>query len=122
MFEEVTTRRLEDAERFKNLNQEECMLCYAKGGDMRSFIVSALYNIGEIIREAIDLHDVEGSLKEKGWYLRTCKSCRGALLTALGKAADECREKQNWEVDSDGAIITREVKKCRVTGKLEEVR
>ena len=113
----VKQRRRDDAKRFEELDGNLCMLCHARGGDMRSFIVSSGYNMGEVVGEMIDLHEVEGNLNGRGWYLRTCKSCRGALLTAIMEAAAACREKRKFEVDSDGAVITREVKIDRETGQ-----
>jgi len=118
--DDIIIRRRVDARRFKELDNNKCMLCGAVGQDMRSFIVSALYNLAEVIDEMIDLNEVEGDLKGRGWYLRTCKTCRGKLLTALGETADSCRENRKFKVGSDGEVITMKVKLSRETGEYVE--
>lgn len=91
----IDAKRKTDAERFEKLDQDECQLCYARGADKRSLIIHCLYDIQEVVPEAIDLSGVKDGIKEKmlvkcGYYLRICKACRGRLLAKLEEWRKEC--------------------------------
>ena len=89
-----------DEKTYKNLDRELCMLCGASGPDKRSFRLSCLYDVKEVIPEALELRD-EARL---GFYLLLCKSCRALLLEGLQDAADQCRTNRGKPMNQDGVI------------------
>lgn len=95
-------RRELDKQRFEQLDQGQCQLCLASGCDKRSLVIDCFYAIGEVIDEAIDLHEVENGLNGRGYYLRICKNCRGEFLAHLRQWADEARKRRGSLMDDDG--------------------
>jgi hypothetical protein len=93
-----------DAKRFKELDGDLCQLCNAYGADKRSLILACFYDVTEVVPEAIDLTDVAGALKGRGYYLRLCKSCRGRLLGMLKGWRNECIALRGLPKDHDGGI------------------
>ena len=89
LISESRQRREIDAKRFTELDRDLCMICWAYGADKRSWSMNCGYAVHEAIPEAIDMFGLpEGAaLKDRGYYLLLCKSCRGAFLSALGDAA-----------------------------------
>lgn len=91
LLSNIDTERKADAERFKNLDQNECQLCYARGEDKRSLVINCFYNVKDVLPEAIDLSNVTvETLAGRGYYLRICKACRGRLLAKLEEWRNEC--------------------------------
>ena len=103
MFARVNKRRHDDARRFESLDNDLCMLCNAYGADKRSLFISCLYQINEAVPEAIDLFDTE--FKDRGWFVRICKECRGKLLEHLRDWRNECVERQSIPKDHDGGDL-----------------
>lgn len=97
-------RRERDAKRYAELDRDLCMLCGAYGADKRSLFISCFYDISEAIPEAIDLFLCGDKVKDRGWYLRVCKSCRGELLGMLREWANHRRSLQSLPKDHDGYI------------------
>ena len=99
MIDEVKQERKADKERYKNLDDDLCMLCHAYGTDKRSLTIDCFYQIKEVVPEAIDMHLLEN---DKGYYLRICKSCRGELLGLLKTWRDNCISRRGIAKDHDG--------------------
>ena len=82
---ETQRRRVADAQRWAELDNDRCQLCDAYGGDKRSLFIDCLWAIHEVVPEAIDTYAVavlpEG--KRGQYYLLICKGCRAALLGHL---------------------------------------
>lgn len=93
-----------DAKRFEEHDSDLCMLCFACGGDMRSLFVSCLYAVHEAVPEAIDLWLCGEGLKDRGYYLCICKTCRGTFLTMMESWRTERIALREIEKDSDGFI------------------
>ena len=103
MLKETEERRARDAERFAQLDGDECQLCGAHGDDKRSLFISCFYAVQEAVPEAIDLAAVN-NLKDRGYYLRICKSCRGRLLGHLRQWRQECIALRELPKDHDGYV------------------
>lgn len=103
IIEGTKRKRKADAKSFAELDEKLCMICHAYGEDKRNFRIECFYAVEEAIPEALDLANVEG---ERGYFLRICKSCRGAFLGALQKAANERRAIREEPKDSDGDEIS----------------
>lgn len=101
LMENAKVKREANAKRFKELDDDLCQLCGAHGSDKRSLYLDCFYDIQEVVPEAIDLHGVE-NLRERGYYLRICKSCRGRFLFHLGQWRSECLYMRNVPKDHDG--------------------
>jgi hypothetical protein len=94
MITKSEKQRKDDAETFKGLDEDICMLCHAKGEDKRSLFINCFYDIKEVIPEALDLTD--------NYFLRICKSCRGELLGKLKEWRNEMIYRRELPKDSDG--------------------
>jgi len=101
-IEDAKSRRKRDAERWETLDKDACMLCEAAGPDMRSLFLACGYLISEVVPEAIDLEDCPENISSRGWYLRICKSCRGAFLSMLADWKTERIHRRGVAKDSDG--------------------
>lgn len=97
LLDETAARRKADAKRFAKADEQLCMLCWAYGNDKRSLFVSCFYAVHEAVPEAIDL-------KERGYYLRICKACRGDFLGKMRQWADERRALRDTPKDHDGHV------------------
>lgn len=104
MLDESAARRKADAQRFKGHDEQLCMLCWAYGADKRSLFVSCFYAVHEAVPEAIDLSECEPKFKDRGYYLRLCKSCRGAFLGHMREWANKCRSLRDTPKDHDGNV------------------
>lgn len=89
-------RQQADRETFDTHDPDLCMLCHAQGADKRSLKISCLYDIKEVVPEALDLKD--------HFYLLICKSCRAKLLAHLEAWRNECLALQSLMKDHDGHI------------------
>lgn len=96
-------RREQDKLRYEQHDSDLCMLCGAYGSDKRSLFMSCFYDISEVVPEMIDLFDVEG-LKDRDWYLRICKTCRGELLDHLQQWRNERVALRSVAKDHDGYV------------------
>lgn len=106
LLSNIDTKRKADAERFRTLDQDECQLCYAHGADKRSLTISCLYDVKEVLPEAIDLADVPvETLSKRGYYLRICKACRGRLLAKSEEWRNECITFIPLPKDHDGELL-----------------
>ena len=101
LIAESETRRTRDAGRFGALDWDACQLCESRGPDRRSLIVNCGYAVHEVIPEAIDVHSVP-DMEGRGYFLRICKSCRGALLGHLQAWRDERVARRGLPMDEDG--------------------
>lgn len=100
---EVTrARRAADKARFEALPPDKCMLCEVEGPDMRGLYVSCGYAVHEAVPEMIDTWLVKEPVGVPFWYLRICKSCRGAFLQHLATWADERKQRRGLEMTTDG--------------------
>ena len=89
--------------RYDELDTDECMLCGAYGEDKRSLVMRCFYDLTEVVPEMISLRNCSNeAIQNDGYFLRTCKVCRGALLGALREWAIECRKKHGTPMDHDG--------------------
>ena len=104
MIAEMEARRAADAKRYEGADEALCMICWAYGNDKRSLFLSCFYAVHEAIPEAIDLASCGEKLKDRGYYLRICKSCRASLLDHLRRWADERRTLRDTPKDHDGHI------------------
>jgi hypothetical protein len=86
---------------FDQHDHDLCMLCNAYGDDKRSLFISCFYDIQEVIPEALNVSDVE-TVKDKGYYLRICKNCRGELLAKLSDWRNEMIARRDIPKDHDG--------------------
>jgi len=100
----VEERRQQDAIRFKERNEDLCMLCHAYGEDKRSLFISCFYAVEEAVPEAIDLSGCGKEWEDRGYYLRICKSCRARLLGMLREWRNECVSFRDLPKDHDGGI------------------
>ncbi len=105
MFEDPDRKRIEDKEKFNILDEAQCMLCGAHGNDKRNLIVDCMYDINEVVPEALSLHLVEGRLQGHGFYLRICKSCRGGFLSMMGKWAETRKALRDLPKGHDGELL-----------------
>lgn len=96
-------RRALDAERYHHSDPDLCMLCGAYGADKRSLRIGCGYAVHEAVPEAIDLFDIP-EMREFGYYLRLCKSCRGALLQHMEQWRRERIELRDQPKDHDGYL------------------
>ena len=119
ILKKLDERRMTDAQRFEELDDDLCQLCHAHGQDKRSLRIECFYAIEEVIPEIIDLHNCEGE-RNCGYYLRICKSCRGRLLDMLGKWRNECISYRDKQKDHDGHIEEDEERNIpvRVNGRI----
>ncbi|KKM26437.1 hypothetical protein LCGC14_1584850 [marine sediment metagenome] len=101
LLEKPEKRRVADKIRYDSLDSDECMLCHAHGADKRPLTIACFYDISEAIPEAIDLWYVEG-MRDRGWYLRICKHCRGALLQHLGTWRADRINRRDLTLNHDG--------------------
>jgi hypothetical protein len=103
MLDEADAKNRADAERFKALDQDVCQLCDAKGEDKRSLFIDCMYDVQEVVPDAINLHYVDTFVKhQQGYYMRLCKTCRGRLLEHMRVWAEECKQMRGLPKDSDG--------------------
>lgn len=105
LLERVDERREHDAKRWEERDGDLCMLCHAHGADKRSLFLSCFYDVSEVVPEAIDLKGCDESVNDRGWYLRICKSCRGALLQRLQGWRNERVALRSLPKDHDGYIL-----------------
>ena len=98
-------RRENDKKRWDALDDDLCMICHAYGADKRSLFVSCFYAVHEVVPEAIDLFLCDEQLKDRGYYLRICKSCRGSFLGHMEKWANERRLLRGTPLDHDGSEV-----------------
>jgi hypothetical protein len=96
-------RRERDAQRWAELDDDECQLCGAHGADKRSLFLDCRYSVHEVVPEAIDLGGVP-AFQERGYYLRLCKSCRARFLGHLREWRDECVALRGRPMDHDGHV------------------
>lgn len=104
LLDQADARRKADAKRFKDHDEALCMICWAYGNDKRSLFVDCFYAVHEAVPEAVDLHGVMGAVKERGYFLRVCKACRGAFLGKMREWANERRALRYTPKDHDGNI------------------
>lgn len=104
MLDRIQKRREADAERFRKMDGDECMLCHAHGPDMRNLVMDCFYDISEAIPQAIDIHNLDIQNHKSGWYLRICKTCRGEFLGHIESWSRE-RIKLRGMTDSDGELL-----------------
>ena len=119
MLDRLKIEREKDEKRFNEHDGDLCMLCYACGPDKRSLFVSCLYDIKEVVPEAVDLAFCDGFEDRGGYYLRICKSCRGSLLGKLGEWRLERIKMRDVPKREDGEPIETDVDACipvRVNG------
>lgn len=108
IIEDTRREREADAKRFEEHDGDLCMLCHAYGADKRNLFMSCLYDLKEVVPEFIDMSDVDkaaGNDFYRGYYLRICKSCRGALLGHLRRWAAERRNLRNTPKNHDGRVL-----------------
>jgi len=105
MFEDIINqirkRREVDKKRFEEHDDNLCMLCDAYGKDKHSLFISCFYEVSEVVPEAINLFGVE-KFKNRGYFLRICKNCRGELLNKLGEWRNEMIARREVPKDRDG--------------------
>jgi len=101
MINETKERRAQDKIKYDEHDDDLCMLCNAYGEDKRSLFIACLYDIKEVVPEAIDIFDVP-HLKDRGYYLRICKNCRGELLSKLSDWRNEMIARREIPKDHDG--------------------
>lgn len=87
-----------DAEAYKALDDKLCMLCGAYGEDKRTLRCRYFYDLKEMVPEMLFLK------AEDSFFLRTCKSCRGALLQRLAEWRDERVALRPEPKDHDGYL------------------
>lgn len=100
-LEDLKKQREADAEKFRTCDDDLCMICHAYGADKRSLFISMFYQLKEVAPEFIELFAVE-EFKDRGYYLRLCKSCRGAVMSALREAFNLRRRLRGTLLDHDG--------------------
>jgi len=105
LLDKTRQKREADAKRFVEADHDLCMLCWAYGADKRSLILTCLYDIGEMGPEFIDLGECTGPLKDRGFYLRICKSCRSKFLGYLQRWRDEQVGLRDLAKDHDGGLL-----------------
>ncbi len=98
-------QRRRDAETFKALDGDACMLCGAYGADKRSLFIDCLYAVNEVVPEALDVWDFDLERHKMGYYLRICKVCRGDLLGHLRDWRAERVRMRDIPKDHDGYLI-----------------
>jgi hypothetical protein len=103
MLSQKRTQRERDAETFKTCDDDLCMICLAYGADKRSLFISSLYEMKEIAPEFLDLFAVP-EFKNRGYYLRICKSCRGEILSAIREAINTRRALRDAPKNYDGYV------------------
>ena len=99
---ESQARREKGRERWESHDPNLCMACHAYGHDKRSLFISCFYEIAEFVPEFIDLHLCPDSVKNKGYYLRICKNCRGEFLAMLREWFAQATTRRGVAKDGDG--------------------
>lgn len=89
-LERAKQKRIEDKMRYYKLDEDRCQMCSDIGDDRRSLMLRCLYDISEVVPEAIDTFDV--AIDFNGYYIRICKACRGRFLGKLEEWRAECFE------------------------------
>lgn len=99
-----------DAEAFRNMDDDLCMLCHAHGADKRCLFLSCLYDVKESVPEALSLADVEewNVNGRSFYYLRICKNCRGEFLRMLREWRLGAIARRNIPKDHDGHPVLQE--------------
>lgn len=100
----VKEQSKQDAEKYKAVDHDLCMLCGAYGSDKRTLLIRTGYEMKEAVEELLDTKDVE-ELPEaiRGfYYLNMCKSCRASLLGHMRDWAIERRAMRGTPMDHDG--------------------
>lgn len=87
-------------EAYDQMDGDLCMLCHAYGQDKRNLRVECMYAVEEVVPEALSLRD-EGA---HYYYLRICKSCRGALLDHMATWREERVALRGRPKDHDGHL------------------
>lgn len=100
----IRDRNAADAQRFKNLDEDTCMLCGCVGPDKRTLQVECFYQISEVAPDFICLAEVEGKMKGDGYLLRICKECRGKFLAHVKDWTEECKAKRGKAMDANGVL------------------
>jgi hypothetical protein len=103
MLHKKQTQREQDAATFQSCDDNLCMICNAYGTDKRSLFISSFYEMKEVAPEFLDLADVP-DFKDRGYYLRICKSCRGEILDAIRQAINVRCELRSEPKDHDGTV------------------
>lgn len=81
------------------MNEENiCKLCLVEGEDKRTLWMSCFYELTEVVPEF-------ESADPRGFNLRICKACRGALLGHLEAWRKERITHRGLNMDHDGGII-----------------
>ena len=101
-IEQTQEDRERDVAYWQGHDQDLCMLCQAQGEDKRSLFISCFYAVNEVIPEAIDLTECPDNVKDRGYYLRICKNCRGELLDMLGEWRAGCVQRRGTPMNRDG--------------------
>lgn len=100
----VKEQSKQDAEKYKTVDHDLCMLCGAYGSDKRTLLIRTGYEMKEAVEELLDTKSVE-ELPEpiRGfYYLSMCKSCRASLLGHMRDWAIERRAMRGSPMDNDG--------------------
>lgn len=101
IIEDTKERRAQDKIKYDEHDGNLCMLCNAYGEDKRSLFIACFYDIKEVVPEAVETFDIE-HLKDRGYYLRICKNCRGELLSKLSDWRNEMITRREIPKDHDG--------------------
>lgn len=102
-LEQTKQRRADDAKAFEESDGDLCMMCHAYGDDKRTLLIRCLYDVHEVVPEALDTHEIR-HFSDGGYYIRICKSCRGRFLRMLGKWRSDCVALRHIPKDHDGDI------------------
>lgn len=100
-LKKIEQGRKNDAKAFKTSDPDLCMLCGARGSDKRSLRMEYFYDLKEMVPEMLELSKVKG---DGGFYIRTCKWCRGELLGLLRVWRTRCVARRPFDKDHDGYI------------------
>ncbi len=108
-FEELIRKSTEegahDALKLKEHDPDLCMLCAAYGADKRSLILDCGYDVKEAVPEMLRLDQADDErFRNRGFYLRICKSCRSAFLKHLQIWCKEQNKRRGLPKDDDGNL------------------
>jgi hypothetical protein len=108
IINKTNRERGDGAKRYQEHDSDLCMICHARGGDMRSFFISMFYALSEVAPEFVNIDKVHETIPDfpfqRGYYLRICKTCRGEIMQSIKEAINSRRSLRDTPKDSDGEV------------------
>ena len=117
MIEKTKQRRVEDAERWKQIPRNLCQVCGNVGEDRRCIFVGCGYDLKEASDKLIELTNVEGYEDQPNLYgIQVCKGCRAMFMELLGDFIEKKGRLMRDNLDDDGIyeVSAEDIVKMRI--------